>query len=231
MAAIIACASAPAAAEAGWRWPVEAGVSREYRLGRDPYVAGAHRGVDLGAAPGAVVVSACAGTVVFAGTLPGGSRAVTLACGPWRVTHLPLRRLAVRAGTDVRAGRAIGVLGREPRHRGLHLGIRRAGERHGYVDPRRFLGTAGLPGDAPPLGGRRGPRSGGRTVRPLPRAGLIPAPVPAVPVSAATRPALAPAPVWVGLALVLVAGVGAGRRSRTRARGGVASQELRTAAR
>src|SRR3954471_23028247 len=99
-----------------------------------PFVAGAHRGVDMRGAAGAVVRAACSGRVAWAsGTV------VTLRCGAWRVSLLPLATISVRAGSRVRAGARVGTLGHAPGHTGLHLGVRRAGDPFGYVDPEPML--------------------------------------------------------------------------------------------
>src|SRR3954447_24428364 len=99
-----------------------------------PFAAGAHRGLNFSGAAGAVVRAACTGRVAWA-----RAPVVTLRCGPWRVTLLPLATLSVRPGTWVHAGTRVGTLGRVPGHPGLHLGVRRAGDPFGYVDPEPML--------------------------------------------------------------------------------------------
>jgi len=187
--------------------PVSGDVTRGFDPGR-PFEGGRHRGVDLAAAPGAPVRAACTGPVAFAGRIGTSGGVVTLRCGPWRVTHMPLATIAVRAGAVARRGATLGTVARSASHAGLHLGVRRDGTRFGYVDPLRFLAR---PSNPVPLG--RAPRS----ARP-PR--LVPAPRPASSPSARRRASspLAPWPAWVGLALVLAgAGVQLRRRSRRRA--------------
>ena len=219
-------------AGAGWRAPVPGEVTRPFDLGADPFEAGRHRGADLAARPGTVVRAPCAGPVAFAGHAGSSGRVVTLRCGVWRVTHMPLASIAVRAGAAVGRGEALGTVATSPDHGGLHLGVRREGTRFGYTDPVRFLTPAGAP-TAPPLG--RAPRPAPPT-RPPPRPPAIPRraphPRPVVaprPIVAprrilAPRPAdsnpgarapFAPWPAWLGLALVLA---GAGLRLRGRAR-------------
>jgi Peptidase family M23 len=179
--------------------PVPGDVTRGFDPGR-PYEGGRHRGVDLAAAPGSPVRAACAGRVAFAGRIAGDG-IVTLRCGPWRVTHMPLATIAARG--FVARGAVIGTVARSPDHAGLHLGVRRDGTRFGYVDPLRFMAAPARP---VPLG--RAPRAGRRAP-----------PAPAVrPRSRVFRPAsppLAPWPAWAGLALVLA---GAGLRLRARRR-------------
>jgi hypothetical protein len=223
--------SVSAAAAREWRWPVDAGVSRGFSLPPGFYAAGGHRGVDFGAASGSPVRAACAGRVTFAGRVPPDAGVVTVSCGPWRVTHLPLASVSVRPGSRVRAGAALGVLGDDAGHTGLHLGVRRAADRHGYVDPLAFL-SAGAPASGSPLGrfSRRGPSRhppGVRTAwhEELERSHAARAPVPdtasppvaeraPTPVASPQSRSLAPIPVWIGLALLLAGGVGACRRGR-----------------
>jgi hypothetical protein len=197
-------------------------VARPFAYGANPFRAGWHRGVDLAAPVGAPVRAACPGVVVTA--RPG---VVTLRCGPWRVTHLPLGSVAVRAGASVRAGHLVGTVGAGGEHRGLHLGVRRAGDRFAYVDPLLFLtnGTR-TPPTVPAPRTTRVPRTGpgsSRAVGP-PGAAAAPPPaaVPATPaqevrVSAPTGArALAPWPAWAGLALLLLGALGGGVRIRAR---------------
>jgi Peptidase family M23 len=214
---------------APWRPPVDGTVARLFDLGADPFEAGRHRGVDLAAAPGAAVRAPCAGRVEVAGTVGTSGRVVTLLCGRWRVTHMPLATIAVRRGVAVDRGTLLGTVAPSREHAGLHLGVRRHGTRFGYVDPLRFLaGTIAAPppviGRAPPPRSRRPPRLG-----PAPRAvpalrvasppvtAPTPRAVPALrfapsPAAAGSNPgAVAPWPAWAGLALVLA---GAGVRWR-----------------
>ena len=171
-------------------------VARPFAYGPNPFRAGWHRGVDLAARPGATVRAACPGRVATA--RPG---LVTLRCGPWRVTHLPLapRRGPSRRGACARGRRVLGTLGRRAArgHAGLHLGVRRAGERFGYVDPLPFLGgapprpvaprrcrapaaaRAAAPPRARAAAARRRCRAGAGAARRRPGAARRPAPAPA----------------------------------------------------
>jgi hypothetical protein len=91
---------------------------------------------------------------------------VTLLCGHWRVTQMPLATITAHLGTTVAPGDHLGTVARSRDHGGLHLGARRDGTRFGYVDPLRFLRvTTTTP---PPLG--RAPRAR----RPTPPAGEMP---------------------------------------------------------
>jgi murein DD-endopeptidase MepM/ murein hydrolase activator NlpD len=182
---------------ASWRAPVGGPVARGFDLGSNPFEGGRHRGADFAASPGAAVHAPCRGRVVVAGRVASSGGVVTLLCGRWRVSLLPLAAVSVRRRAVVRAGARVGTLAPSHVHAGVHLGVRRDGSRFGYVDPLRFL-EASRPA-APPLAARRGPR--GRPPRPVAPA---PRPRPAAPSSAfRPAPALAPWPAWAGLALVL----------------------------
>jgi hypothetical protein len=195
-----------ASARAGWRAPVDGRVTRGFDLGTNPFEGGRHRGADLLARPGDVVRAPCRGPVVVAGRVGTSGGVVTLLCGRWRVSMLPLATISVSRGSVVGAGARLGTVGRSAAHDGLHLGVRRDRSRFGYVDPLRFLAADRPVG--PVVFGRRGPR--GRAFHaPAPR--VIPAPVSRP--AAVPAAALAPWPAWAGLALVL-AGVGVGVRWR-----------------
>jgi len=236
-------------AAAAWRPPVPGAVTRAFDPGSHPFEAGRHRGVDLAAAPGTPVRAPCGGPVAFAGRVASSGLVVTLRCGRWRVTHMPLASIAVRPGTRVREGAPLGTVGASRDHRGLHLGVRRDGARFGYADPLRFLATT--PATPPPLG--RPPRPARPHTRPpaprpivaprpdaphpaarpvvLPRRFAAPRPIVAPPPTA-LRPIVAPPPTdsnpgraapvapWpVWLGLALVL-AGAGMRWRGRVRTG-----------
>jgi hypothetical protein len=214
---VLALLATPAAA--AWRVPVAGPLARPFAITPHPFTAGQHRGIDLRAAPGAPVRAPCSGRVVVAGRVGTSGGVVTVLCGRWRVSHLPLATITARSGTRVTRGARLGTLATGSDHSGLHLGVRRDGDRFGYVDPLRFLAPAPTP-TLPPLG--RGPRA--HRTRPPPmarRAAPLTSPLAAsldVPAHS-DRGQLAPWPAWLGLALVLVgAGVRrhGGRRTRTR---------------
>ena len=203
--------------------PVPGTIARGFDYAGNPYARGHHRGVDLAAAPGAQVRAACSGRVTFAARAGAIGRAVTVRCGAWSVTHLPLRDVAVRAGEHVVAGAPIGAAAAARGHTGLHLGVRRADDRLGYVDPAPLLRNP--PPPAPPLPPPRGapPPHGPPPPHPAPLPFAPPrgsAPLPsAAPARPAPRsgssPPLAPWPAWAGLALLLSGAVGArGVRAR-----------------
>jgi hypothetical protein len=176
LAALLVLVSAGTAAGAGWRPPVPGAVVRGFDLGANPFEGGRHRGADFAAGPGAPVRAPCAGRVVVARRVGSSGRVVTIRCGPWRVSHMPLTTMAVRPGQSLRRGALLGTAAASREHAGLHLGVRREGVRFGYVDPLRFLGKDVHP---PLAGGRRRPRLG-----PAPRSGLpLPRAIAAQPVS------------------------------------------------
>src|SRR4051794_5926743 len=149
----------PGAAGARERWtaPVPGPVTRAFDFDGRPFATGEHRGVDLAASPGELVRATCTGRVAVARRVGSAGRLVTLRCGPWRVTHLPLAAIGVRQGALVGRGEPIGTAGRAEGHEGLHLGVRREGESSGYVDPLHLLGR--MPQRPPPAGpGRRASR-------------------------------------------------------------------------
>jgi hypothetical protein len=201
---ILAVLAVPAHA---WRRPVPGAVSRAFAYSpAEPFAAGRHRGADFAARPGETVRAACSGRVAYA-----GRGVVTLRCGPWRVTHLPLATLAVGAGTHVREGARIGTVAASREHAGLHLGVRRAGDRFAYVDPLRLLGP---PANVP----RAGPLGDAPRRAPPPRPRVVAPAHPAVRIRG-----VAPWPVWLGLALALAGAAGGGIRVRARSRRALAA--------
>jgi hypothetical protein len=113
-----------------------------------PYLAGQHRGIDIGAdAAGAAVVAPATGTVSFAGTVPTNGRSVTIETADgYAVTLTHLGSIAVVEGTTVGEGDPVGAVGPSgaPEVDGpyVHLGIRVAADPNGYVDPLGLLPPA-----------------------------------------------------------------------------------------
>jgi hypothetical protein len=222
MLAAVACSLPCAAARAAtWARPVLGRVTSGFDYRGSPFAAGLHRGVDLVARPGAAVGAPCSGRVVVAGRVGTSGRVVTVACGPWRASVLPLASVAVRRGAHVRAGRFVGVAAGERgggEHAGLHLGVRRASDRFGYVDPLRFLPRGHPWRPVAPLVGRR--RGGRRApTAPMPAAAPLTAAAsgPAAAAPTGGRRPVAPWPVWAGVALML-AGAASGGILRARSR-------------
>ncbi len=127
-----------------WTWPVDGPVLRPFVLGDDPYAAGQHRGIDVGATAGAPVRAPAAGAVTFAGTVPGGGRTVTIQTADgYSVTLVHLGSFVVGRGAAVAEGATVGTVGPsgEPElgEPYVHLGVRETSDEHGYVDPLAFL--------------------------------------------------------------------------------------------
>jgi murein DD-endopeptidase MepM/ murein hydrolase activator NlpD len=140
--AVVPVPAGPGVAPAGrFRWPLDGAPQpvRRFDPPPQPWSAG-HRGVDLAAAPGAVVRAAGAGTVYFAGLVAGRPVISVAHPGGLRTTYEPVRP-AVTAGAAVAAGDPLGALlaGHPgcPAAACLHWGLRRGDE---YLDPLALLG-------------------------------------------------------------------------------------------
>lgn len=141
--ALLACPSPARAAPATSRdWVAPLGdppvVTRGFDPPPDRFAAG-HRGVDLGGAPGAAVLAAGDGVVVFAGMVAGRPVVSVEHSNGLRTTYEPVEP-AVRAGQSVTRGMVIGRL--QAGHAGcpvqacLHWGLRRG---EVYLDPLLLL--------------------------------------------------------------------------------------------
>ncbi|GAA2623067.1 M23 family metallopeptidase [Paractinoplanes durhamensis] len=132
---------APAAAlPAPFAWPVTpAQVTRRFDLPPQRWLPG-HRGVDLGAPPGAVVRSAGAGRVSFVGVVAGVGVVSVSHAGGLRTTYQPVAA-SVAVGDQVATGDQLGLL--DGGHPGcsetacLHWGLLRG---RVYLDPLALLG-------------------------------------------------------------------------------------------
>src|SRR5438093_6243377 len=127
-----------------WTWPVEGPVLQKFVFGDDPYAAGQHRGIDIGAASGATVLAPATGTVSFVGTVPVSGRTLTIQTPDgYSVTLTHLGSTSVRRGETVPEGSVVATIGPsgEVEHDVpyVHLGIRRSEDPNGYLDPLRFL--------------------------------------------------------------------------------------------
>jgi hypothetical protein len=137
-----------------WTWPVDGPVLHEFSLGDDPYGAGHHRGVDIAAPAGTAVRAPVEGTVSFAGTVPGGGRAVTIrTVDGYAVTLLHLGAVGVARSAILAEGEALGTVGpsgaAEHAEPYVHLGVRRAADANGYVDPLGLLPPRATPAPEP----------------------------------------------------------------------------------
>jgi len=198
--------AAPPHSGTAWRWPLRGEVLTPFHVVANRFAAGQHRGIDIAAAAGASVRSACDGRVRFAGRLPGRGRVASIVCGDLVATYLELGSLTVRRGDTVGAGAPIGTVAASH----LQLGARRAAG--GYLDPLTLLRDP----SPPPLGAAPARRI--RWQRPPPAAtprGVV------EPRPSAAAERRVPLLAWAGLGL-LVAGTPAGalyRRTRRRRRG------------
>lgn len=132
-----------ATAPGEYRWPVVGPVIAAFDPPETPYGSG-HRGIDIAAAPGTVVVAPAEGVVRFAGPV-GGSLFVTLHHGGGiETTYSWLTSLLVRRGDAVNPGDPIATTGAGHTTAAiphLHLGAKIDG---GYVDPLSLLGPLPL---------------------------------------------------------------------------------------
>src|SRR6478672_2505493 len=160
-ALIVVCALALVVAPSAtaWTWPVKGPVLQKFTMGDDPYAAGQHRGIDIGAPLGAAVSSAVSGKVSFAGTVPVSGKCVTVQTADgYSVTLTHLGSMSVQRGATVAEGDVLGTIGRsgEVEHDVpyVHLGVRRSEDPNGYVDPLLFLPLlsepVAVPSTAPP---------------------------------------------------------------------------------
>jgi hypothetical protein len=211
-----ASAQAPARPSGRWQWPVRGRVTERFRVARDRFARGQHRGIDVEAAPGTRVRSACPGRVSFVGVVPGGGRTVSVRCGDLTATYQRLGTTAARRGTAVGQGTPLGAVGSAD----LHFGVHHSADRHAYVDPLSLLG-AGRPKASPPLAPLvRAPRGRPLGAPPAPRAD-VPRPLARRSPVAARRegvPGGVPLAARVGAALAVLGLPGWGVRRRRRRR-------------
>ncbi|HKA26598.1 MAG TPA: M23 family metallopeptidase, partial [Gaiellaceae bacterium] len=141
-------------AAGAWTWPVKGPVLQKFALGSNPYAAGQHRGIDIGAAAGDPVVAAASGTVSFVGTVPASGRVVTIQTAEgYSVTLTHLGSTSARRGETVGEGSIVGTIGPtgdvEHDTPYVHLGLRHSEDPNGYVDPLLFLPAPVGPPAAP----------------------------------------------------------------------------------
>jgi murein DD-endopeptidase MepM/ murein hydrolase activator NlpD len=119
--------------------PVDGELIRGFEAPASPFGPG-HRGVDIGAPPGAAVTAPASGRVRFAGMVGGvGWVTIEVAAGA-TVTVGPIAGFRVRAGDDVGAESILGEVA-AGHGGGVHLGLRIHGA---YVDPQPHLARLGL---------------------------------------------------------------------------------------
>jgi hypothetical protein len=201
LAVLVLAGLVQAPAAAGWSWPVDGPVVRPFVLGDDPYAAGQHRGIDIGAAPGTSVRAATDGSVSFVGTVAAGGKAVTVrTVGGLSVTYLELGATGVERGAYVAEGDPIGTIGPAAH---VHLGVRVTADAQGYLDPLQFLpARATGPARADPVPEpaaavvepHADADSGDRAEPPAPQAATKPKPEPEPVVQESSTSAAAPTP-------------------------------------
>jgi murein DD-endopeptidase MepM/ murein hydrolase activator NlpD len=119
-------------AKRGFGWPVVGKISSPFGWRRDPVRGGRdfHTGLDIRAPRGRPIVATAAGKVVHAGWMGGYGRTIVIS-HPGNVTTLygHCSKLLVKAGTNVRRGDRIALVGSTGRSTGnhLHFEVRRGG--------------------------------------------------------------------------------------------------------
>lgn len=135
---LFATPAAAPVADGSWAWPVRGPVIHAFEPPETPFGSG-HRGIDVAAPVGTVVVAPEAGVVAFSGKV-GGQLFVTLDHGGGlTTTYSWLSETLVRKGDVVPRGAPIARTGRG--HAGasvphLHFGVRLD---DAYLDPMEFL--------------------------------------------------------------------------------------------
>src|SRR2546421_7812805 len=95
-----------------WTWPAEGPVLRPFSLGGNPYLAGQHRGIDVGGAAGAGVRAPAGGIVTFAGAVPGGGKTIAIRTADgYSVTLVHLGSIAISRGAVIGEGSTVGTIG------------------------------------------------------------------------------------------------------------------------
>jgi murein DD-endopeptidase MepM/ murein hydrolase activator NlpD len=146
LVAVSSVAATPPVSAAGtWAWPVTGPVIRAFDPPDSPYGAG-HRGIDIAAPAGSIVVAPADGRVAFAGPV-GGRLFLTIDhSGGLESTYSWVASLEVRKGDLVQRGQPVARSGAG--HTGdllpnLHLGVKLDDV---YVDPLDYLEPADIAG-------------------------------------------------------------------------------------
>lgn len=133
---------APARAQSQWTWPLQGThlVTNQFDKPAQNWLPG-HRGVDLAALEGRVVVAAGSGMVIFSGLI-AGKGVITISHGDLHTTYEPVLAL-VPVGTKVQKGQRIGFIAPGVSHCSpgftptcLHWGLKKGTE---YLDPLLLL--------------------------------------------------------------------------------------------
>jgi peptidase M23-like protein len=138
--AAVSSTSSLARAAVPWQWPVSGAIVRGFDPPDDPYGSG-HRGIDIAAPVGTVVVAPDDGVVTFAGKV-GGRLFLTIDHGGGiSSTCSWLTSVLVHKNDHVVRGQAVATTGwghTDLPVPHLHFGVRKDGT---YVDPLSFLAT------------------------------------------------------------------------------------------
>src|SRR5581483_11248894 len=204
-AVLVALVFVPAAA--AWTWPAPGDVVQAYSFDpARPYASGQHRGIDVAGDAGSPVRAPASGAVTFAGSVPGSGRTVTITTPDgYAVTLTHLGSGVVTEGAAIAEGDVVGTIGAsgdaEVDVPYVHLGIRRAADDQGYLDPLGFLPARGAPAPAPvpvapPPTPAPAPPPAPEVVAPpaAPPTAAVAAPDPAPAATSGAVPAVAPAP-------------------------------------
>src|SRR5918998_2524061 len=129
---------------AAWTWPAPGPVLRPFDYGGGTYTAAGHRGMDVAGLSGSPVRAPAAGRVAFAGSMPSNGKTLSIRTADgWAVTLTHLGSISVSVGDGVAEGEEVGTIGptgdAETREPHVQLGIRRADDPRGYVDPLTLL--------------------------------------------------------------------------------------------
>jgi murein DD-endopeptidase MepM/ murein hydrolase activator NlpD len=141
----VLCALVVAPTAGAWTWPTSGAVLQPFSFDpAHPYAAGQHRGIDVAGAAGSTVAAPAAGTVTFAGSVPGSGKSLTIATAEGdAVTLTHLGSLTVAQGAVVAEGDGVGAIGPsgdpEVAEPYVHLGVRIAADPQGYLDPLSVL--------------------------------------------------------------------------------------------
>src|SRR5258707_14954892 len=110
LAAVLAALLFAPAGEA-WTWPAAGSVLQPFLFDpAHPYAAGQHRGIVIGAEPGATILAPASGSVTFAGTVPSSGQSVTITTADgYAVTLTQLGSITVARGATVAEGDGVGA--------------------------------------------------------------------------------------------------------------------------
>ena len=117
-------------------------ISSDFGMRADPFSGlwQEHRGIDLKAQFGSPILATNAGTVNFAGYLPGYGNTVEIDHGQGVLTRYGhAERVLVKSGDLVQASQTIAYVGSSGRSTGPHLHFE-VSQNHSLINPRGFLG-------------------------------------------------------------------------------------------